>query len=374
MPKKYRLLAINPGSTSTKIALFENDREIFSSNISHDAVKLRKFREISDQFPYRKEAISAELTKNEISLQGMDAFVGRGGGLVSLEGGTYVINETLLHHARIGFTVKHPATLGSQLAHDFALTYGGKAFVVSPPDVDEFDLIARVSGLSDVPRESRIHALNQKEVALCYAKEVGKQYEDMNLVISHIGGGVSVTAHQKGRMVDSNDIFNGDGPMAINRAGALPATAVVKMCFSGQYTEREIYDRITKNGGMVDHLGTTDIREVKKRIEKGDSYAKLIYDAMIYQICKNIGAYAAVLKGDVDAILLTGGIANDPYLIDQIIDRVKFIAPVKVYAGEFEMQALANGALRVLTGQEKPKTYTGVPVWNGFENAQRSLD
>ena len=374
MPKKYRLLAINPGSTSTKIALFENDREIFSSNISHDAVKLRKFCEISDQFPYRKEAISAELTKNEISLQGMDAFVGRGGGLVSLEGGTYVINETLLHHARIGFTVKHPATLGSQLAHDFALTYGGKAFVVNPPDVDEFDLIARVSGLSDVARESRIHALNQKEVALCYAKEVGKQYEDMNLVISHIGGGVSVTAHQKGRMVDSNDIFNGDGPMAINRAGALPATAVVKMCFSGQYTEREIYVLITKNGGMVDHLGTTDIREVKERIEKGDSYAKLIYDAMIYQICKNIGAYAAVLKGDVDAILLTGGIANDPYLIDQIIDRVKFIAPVKVYAGEFEMQALANGALRVLTGQEKPKTYTGVPVWNGFENAQRSLD
>ena len=372
MPKKYRLLAINPGSTSTKIALFENDREIFSSNISHDAVKLREFREISDQFPYRKEAISADLAENDISLQGVDAFVGRGGGLVSLEGGTYVINETLLHHAKIGFTVKHPATLGSQLAHDFALTYGGKAFVVNPPDVDEFDLIARVSGLSDVPRESRIHALNQKEVALCYAKEVGKPYEEMNLVISHIGGGVSVTAHRKGRMVDSNDIFNGDGPMAVNRSGALPATAVVRMCFSGQYTEREIYDRMTKNGGMVDHLGISDIREVKERINKGDSYAKLIYDAMIYQICKNIGAYAAVLKGDVDAVLLTGGITNDPYLIQQITGRVQFIAPVKVYAGEFEMQALANGALRVLTGQEQPKTYTGVPVWKGFEKHSES--
>jgi butyrate kinase len=367
MAKKYRLLAINPGSTSTKVALFENDKELFSVNVSHEAAKLKEFREISDQFPYRKETILAELAKDNISLQGVDAFVGRGGGLVGLEGGTYTVNETLLHHSRIGLTVKHPATLGSQLAHDFATTYGGKAFVVNPPDVDEFDLIARVSGLSDVPRESRTHALNQKEVAIRYAKEVGKRYEDLNLVISHIGGGVSVTAHRKGRMVDSNDIVNGDGPMAPTRAGALPATAIIKMCYSGKYTEKEMYDRITKNGGLVDHLGTSDIREVQERIKKGDSYAKLIYDAMIYQICKNIGAYAVVLKGKVDAIILTGGIANDAYLVEQVTDRVKFIAPVKVYAGEFEMEALASGAFRVLTGQEQPKTYTGVMVWNGFE-------
>ncbi len=367
MDRKYRVFTINPGSTSTKVALFENDTEVFSVNVSHDAAKLKEFTEISDQLPYRKETILGELAKNNISLEETDAFVGRGGGLVGLEGGTYDINETLLHHARIGLTVKHPATLGSQLACDFATTYGGKAFVVNPPDVDEFDLIARVSGLSNVARESRGHPLNQKEVGMRYAAELGKRYENLNLVISHIGGGVSVTAHKKGRMIDSNDVINGDGPMAPTRAGSIPAVAIIRMCYSGKYTEREMYDRITKAGGLVDHLGTSEAREVLKRIKSGDTYAKLIYDAMIYQICKNIGAYATVLKGDVDAILLTGGITNDSYLVEQVTDMVNYIAPVKVYAGEFEMEALAAGALRVLTGQEQPKTYTGIPVWNGFE-------
>ena len=366
MDEKYRLLAINPGSTSTKIALFENDTQTFSVNVSHDAAKLKEFPEISDQFPYRKETILIELAKKNISLKGMDAFVGRGGGLVGLEGGTYTVNEILLHHARIGFTVKHPATLGSQLAHDFALTYGGKAFVVNPPDVDEFDPIARVSGLRDVPRESRGHPLNQKEVGIRYAAEIGRRYEDLNLIISHIGGGVTVTAHRRGRMADSTDVINGDGPMAPTRAGAIPAVAIIRMSYSGKYTERGMYDRITKNGGLVDHLGTADVCEIQERIKNGDAYAKLVYDAMIYQIGKNIGAYATVLKGEVDAILLTGGIAHDAYLVEKITDMVKFIAPVKVYAGEFEMEALAAGALRVLTGREQPKTYTGVPVWNGF--------
>jgi butyrate kinase len=366
MEKKFRLFAINPGSTSTKIALFENDKEVFSANVSHDAAKLKEFREISDQFPYRKETILNELAKRDISLKGVDAFVGRGGGLVALEGGTYIVNETLLHHARIGFTVKHPAILGSQLAHDFATTYGGKAFVVNPPDVDEFDLIARVCGLADVSRESRGHPLNQKEVALRYAADIGKRYENLNLIIAHMGGGVSVTAHRKGRMVDSNDVINGDGPMAPTRAGAIPAVAIIRMCYSGKYTEKEMYDRITKNGGIVDHLGTAEVRDVLERIKNGDNYAKLIYDAMIYQVSKNIGAYATVLKGDVNAILLTGGIANDAYLVEKITDMVKYIAPVKVYAGEFEMEALASGAIRVLTGQEQPKTYTGIPVWSGF--------
>jgi len=365
--KKYKLLAINPGSTSTKIALFENDAEIFSVNVSHDAARLKEFREITDQFPYRKETILSELAKKNISLKGIDAFVGRGGGLVGVEGGTYTINETLLHHARIGFTVKHPATLGSQLAYDFALTYGGKAFVVNPPDVDEFQLIARISGLHDVSRESRGHPLNQKEVGMRYAAEIGRRYEDLNLIISHIGGGVTVTAHRKGLMVDSTDVINGDGPMAATRAGAIPAVAIIKMCYSGKYTEREMYDRITKNGGLVDHLGTADVPEIQERIKNSDAYAKLVYDAMIYQIGKNIGAYATVLKGEVEAILLTGGIAHDTYLVEKIAGMVKFIAPVKVYAGEFEMEAMAAGALRVLAGQEQPKTYTGVPVWNGFD-------
>jgi butyrate kinase len=366
MNSKYRILAINPGSTSTKIALFENETEVFASNVSHDAARLKEFREIGDQLPYRKETVLSELAGRNISLRGIDAFAGRGGGLVGLEGGTYIVNETLLHHARIGFTVKHPATLGSQLAHEFAATYGGKAFVVNPPDVDEFDPIARISGLSDVYRESRGHPLNQKEVAIRYARDVGKRYEDLNLVISHIGGGVSVTAHRKGRMVDSSDVINGDGPMAPTRAGAVPATAIIKMCFSGRYTEKEMYDRITKTGGLVDHLGTSDVTEVLERIRNNDPHAKRVYDAMIYQIAKNIGAYATVLKGQVDAILLTGGIAHDAYLIERITDGVKYIAPVVVYPGEFEMEALAAGAIRVLTGREQPKTYTGIPVWNGF--------
>ncbi|MEW6666191.1 MAG: butyrate kinase [Thermodesulfobacteriota bacterium] len=367
MKRKYRIFAINPGSTSTKIALFENETELFASNVSHDAARLKEFSEISDQFPYRKETILGELARGNISLEGTDAFVGRGGGLVGVTGGTYIVNEALLYHARIGFTVKHPANLGSQLAHDFAMNYGGRAFVVNPPDVDEFDLIARISGLSDVYRESRGHPLNQKEVAMRYARDTGKRYEDLNLVISHIGGGVTVTAHKRGRMVDSSDVINGDGPMASTRAGAIPATAIIRMCFSGNYTEKQMYDRITKTGGLVDHLGTSEVTEVLERIRNNDTHAKLVYDAMIYQIAKNIGAYATVLKGDVDAILLTGGIARDAYLVEGITDRVKYIAPVKVYAGEFEMEAMAAGALRVLAGKEEAKIYTGIPVWRGFE-------
>ncbi len=365
--KNWRIFAINPGSTSTKIALFEDEKEVFSASVSHDAGKLKEFCEIADQFPYRKKTILAELAKNGISLEGTDAFVGRGGGLVGCEGGTYSINEALLHHARIGFTVKHPATLGSQLARNFTDTYGGKAFVVNPPDVDEFDVLARVTGLACIARESRGHPLNQKEVAIRYAGEIGARYEDLNLVISHIGGGVSVTAHKKGRMVDSTDNINGDGPMAPTRAGAIPAAAIVKMCYSGTYSEKQMYDRVTKTGGLVDHLATSEVTEVIKRIEEGDSYAKLIYDAMIYQIGKYIGAYAAVLKGQVDAILLTGAIARDAYLVESVQAMVEFIAPVKVYAGEFEMGALAAGALRVLRGEEEAKTYTGVPVWAGFK-------
>lgn len=364
--KQYKIFAINPGSTSTKVALFEGDKALFSVNVSHDAEKLKTFRDISDQFEYRKQTILEEIAKAGYQLEDVDAFVGRGGGLVSLPGGTYTVNDILYEHARVGFTVKHPAMLGPQFAKYFADLYGAKAFVVNPPDVDEFTDLARVTGWKGVYRESRIHALNQKEIGIRYAASRNKKYEEMNLIICHIGGGISVTAHERGKMVDSNDIAQGDGPMAPTRAGAIPVKDVVKACFSGAYTEKEMYERITKTGGLVDHLGTSDAREVGAMMKEGNRYAALIYDAMIYQIGKYAGSMAAVLKGKVDGIVFTGGISHDKYLVDKLSEMLSFIAPVTVMAGEFEMEALAAGAVRVLRGEEKAKEYTGVPVWNGF--------
>ena len=367
MKQNYRVFAINPGSTSTKIALFEGENCLFSSNVAHDASVLKTFAEIPDQFDYRMNTILEELSKNQVDLSQVDAFSARGGGLVLLEGGTYPINDILLEHARTCFTVKHPATLGAQIAHALSEQYHKPAFVVNPPDVDEFTDVARVTGLHNVFRESRIHALNQKEIALRYARNKGTSYGDLNLIICHIGGGISVTAHKRGRMVDSNDIANGDGPFAPTRSGALPANAVISMCYSGAYTEREMHDFVTKTGGLVDHLGTSDAREVTARIRQGDRYAKLVYDAMIYQIAKYVGSMAVTLEGHVDGIILTGGISHDAYLTESLTRQIGWIAPVTVMAGEFEMEALAAGAIRVLTGEEQPKEYTGVPIWNGFD-------
>lgn len=364
--KKYKVFAINPGSTSTKIAMFEGSEMVFSKNVSHDAERLKEFKEISDQFGYRKETILEELKKENQTLENVDAFSARGGGLVNIEGGVYEVSEKLLEHATVGFSVKHPAMLGAQLANDFSKKYGGIAVVVNPPDVDEFIDIARVTGLKGIYRESRIHALNQKEIGIRYGQKAGKNYEDLNLIICHIGGGVSVTAHRQGKMIDSNDIANGDGPMAPTRCGQLPVKDVINMCFSGKYTEKEMRDKVTKTGGLVDHLYTSDAREVGEMVANGNEYAKLIYDAMIYQIGKTAGSMAAVLHGKVDGIIFTGGISHDKYVVAKLKEMVSFIAPIEVMAGEFEMQALAAGAVRVLSGEEEVKNYTGEPVWSGF--------
>lgn len=372
--KNYKVFAINSGSTSTKIAMFEGEKEIFSRNISHDAEKLKEFKEISDQLPYRKEMILNVLKEEGQTLEGVDAFSARGGGLVNVEGGVYTIGEKLLEHARECYTVKHPATLGAQLADAFSKEFGGAAFVVNPPDVDEFQDVARVTGLKGVYRESRIHALNQKEIGIRFAAKQGKKYEDMNLIICHIGGGISVTAHRMGKMVDSNDIANGDGPMAPTRCGQLPVKDVVTMCYSGKYTKKEMREKITKTGGLVDHLGTSDAREVTAMIENGNKYAKLIYDSMIYEIGKTAGSMAAVLHGKIDGIVLTGGISHDKYVVEKLTEMLSFIAPVTVMAGEFEMEALAAGAIRVLSGEEEAKTYTGIPVWSGFTSIQKTDD
>lgn len=366
MGKNYKIFTINPGSTSTKIALFCGEVCQFSANVKHEGEALDRFPDIPAQFEYRLETIINELRQNDISLIDVDAFSARGGGLVQVEGGVYPINEILLEHARTCFTVKHPATLGAQIAYALARQYGRPSFVVNPPDVDEFQDVARVTGVKGVYRESKIHSLNQKEIGIRYARSMGRQYTDMNLIICHIGGGISVTAHRCGRMIDSNDIANGDGPFAPTRSGMLPANALISMCFSGDYTEKELHDLVTKNGGLVSHLGTYDAQTVVKRIEQGDRYAKLIYDAMIYQIAKYVGAMAVALEGQIDGIVLTGGISFDPYLTGELGKKLKWIAPVTVMAGEFEMEALASGAIRVLSGQEQPKEYTGIPIWNGF--------
>ncbi len=362
-----KIFVINPGSTSTKVALFEDDKKLFQANVDHAAEELKKFKEIRDQLPYRMETIRAELEKANISLEGVDAFAARCGGLVGLKGGVYAANDKLLEHARACFTVKHPNTLGPQIAVELQKQYGGQVFCVNPPDVDELDDVERVTGFHEFFRQAKGHPLNQKENCIRYAASQGKKYEEMNLICCHIGGGVSVGAHRKGQLCSCNDAVNGDGPMAPTRAGQLPATDLVHLCFSGKYTEKELYDRIVKNGGLTDHLGTSDAREILARIEGGDKYAKLVYDAFIYQLAKAVGGCAAALKGQVDAIIFTGGIAHDKYLVERLSEYVGWIAPISVQAGEFEMEALAAGAIRALKGEEEVLQYTGVPVFENFD-------
>lgn len=366
MSKLYRILAVNPGSTSTKVAVFENERQIFSQNVSHDPAVLKNYPEFQDQLPYRKETIEDALQKANIDLAGIDVYASRGGGMVPCPGGTYEIDDKLVADAAIGASgAPHNAQLGSQICYAYAQRYGGKpAFVVNPPDVDEYCTLARYSGLSDIYRSSHVHALNQKEMAIRYCEKAGITYTDVNLIVCHIGGGISIAAHQNGRMIDSNDLIGGEGPMMPTRTGSLPAIPLVKLAYSGKYTERELINRINKNGGLIDHLGSADAIEVEKRIAEGDEKAREVYDAMIYQIAKCIGASACVLKGEVEAIILTGGISHSKYVTKQLADYSSWIAPVEVMAGEYEMEALASGALRVMRGVEQAEKYTGIPVWS----------
>lgn len=363
----YRIFTLSPGSTSTKFGVFEEDKQVFKANITHDPEKLKSFKEISDQLPYRVETILTELEKAGIKIEDMDAFAAYSGGLVPTVSGIFPVNEKLLEHSRVGLTVKHPAILGAQIIHEFGSRAGKPAYVVDPPDSDEFTDVAHITGIKGLYRESRVHVLNQKEVAIRYAKELGKAYKDCCFVVAHVGGGLSVTAQKYGKIVDGNDVLNGVGPMAPNRAGGVPAVPLIKMCFSGKYTESEMVAMIGKTGGLLGHLGTDDTREVKARMAKGDKYAKLIYDAMAYQLAKDIGAYAVALEGKVDGIILTGGVSNDEYFVENIKKLCSWIAPIKVYGGDFEMEALASGAIRALKGEEELVEYTGIPVFQGFE-------
>lgn len=362
-----QIVVINPGSTSTKIALFHDAEKVFSRNLDHSAEELSHFAEIVDQLDFRKEVILKALEEEHVDIRKTDAFAGRCTGLLSMPGGVYEVNDLMYSHASIGIGSRHAGNLGPMIAKDFAEEFGGRAFCVNPSSVDEFILDARLTGLKDEFRTSRGHPLNQKEVARHYAADVGKQYEDVNVIVVHMGGGISIGAHQKGKIIDNVDSTRGEGRMAPTRTGAIPAADLVEICFSGKYTKIELLDKIMKTGGWVDHLGTSDGIEVENRIEAGDKYAEIIFNATAYQIAKDIGAMAAAMDGKVDAILLTGGLAYSKPLAEILERKVSFLAPIKSYPGEYEMEGLAQGALRVLEGKEEPRSYTGEPVFKGFD-------
>lgn len=363
----YRILTINPGSTSTKVGCFEGEKELFTVNVSHDADKLKEFSTISAQLPYRKETILSKLAEANIDLSTIDAFVGRGGGLLAVEGGTYAVEDILLDHAQRGANgVQHPAQLGSQIAHEFASQYGKPCFVVNPPDTDELTLCARMTGVKGLYRNVHLHALNLKETAIRHSNANGWKYEDKNYIVCHIGGGISISAHQKGKMIDGNDIVGGEGPMAPTRSGALPAANLIRSCFENG-DKKSMLNLTTKTGGFVSHLGTSDALEVTKMAADGNKYAQLIWDTMIYQIIRYIGAMAGVLHGEVDGILLGGGMVHNKELVARITEACSWIAPVNAYPGEFELEAMAAGAIRVLKGEEEAKHYTGKPVWTPDE-------
>jgi len=354
---KHRILAINPGSTSTKIALYEGDTEVFKDTIRHDADTIAKYDTVIDQEDFRKITILNKLKEESIDLSSLDAVVGRGGMLKPLESGTYAVNDAMIDYMRNAPRGEHASNLGCVIAKDIGDEQGIPSYIVDPVAVDEMHTLARYTGMPEIKRASLFHALNQKAVAYKAASDMKKPYRELNLILAHLGGGISVGIHKKGRVVDVNNALDGDGPMSPERTGSLPVGPLYKMAFSGKYTLEEMKRKNYGQGGLVAYLGTNDGAEVEKRIKQGDQQAKFIYDVMIYQIAKEIGAGATVLEGDVDAIVITGGLAYDKYLIDELKRKTSFIAPMRVYPGEDEMKALAEGAQRVLKGEENAKTY-----------------
>lgn len=352
-----KILAINPGSTSTKIAVYENEKRLFVKTFCHSVEDLSPFPTIISQYEFRKDLIISEL-KREGLFFSFDAVVGRGGLLKPITSGVYEVNETMLKDLRNAL-MQHACNLGGLLADDISrLIPGCKAYIADPVVVDELEDVARISGSPLLPRISVFHALNQKAIGRKYARSINKNYEKMNLVIAHLGGGISVAAHRYGRVIDVNNALDGTGPFSPERAGTLPARALVELCFSGKYTLDEINKMISGKGGIMAHLGTTDMPAVIKSIHEGNEKAELIVDAMVYNIAKEIGAICVALRGNVDAIILTGGIAYNTYCVDRLIEQIDFLAPIHIFPGEDEMEALSFNALEVLQGIVTCKTYS----------------
>lgn len=350
-------LIINPGSTSTKIGVFEDETLLFEETLRHSTEEIAQYATIVDQKDFRKEIIVNLLKEKDFDINSLNVVVGRGGMLKPIPGGTYPVTDALLADLKVGVQGQHASNLGGILAREIADSIGVPSYIVDPVVVDELMPEARYSGVPELQRVSIFHALNQKAVAKRYAKEAGKAYDSMNLIVVHMGGGVSVGAHKAGKVIDVFNALDGDGAFSPERAGGVPNGSLVKMCFSGKYTEAEVYKKLVGNGGFNAYLGTNDMRNVDKLVEEGNEEAKVIRDAFILQVAKDMGSMACVLEGKVDQLIITGGIAYDKYVVNALKEKAGWIAPVTVYPGEDELLALAQGALRVLNGEEAAMEY-----------------
>lgn len=350
-----RILVINPGSTSTKMAIYDDDRQVVYENICHAQTDLQGFHGVMNQQLFRENAVIDILKKHDIDCN-FDAVIGRGGLSRPVESGVYEVEEVMLREVRDA-KHKHACDLGCLIAYDIAQKVGCKAYVADPGCVDEMSPEAHISGLPEIPRICIWHALNQKAICRRFAHEQGKRYEDLNIIACHLGGGISIAAHEHGRAIDANNALDGEGPFSPERSGSLPVAELVRLCFSGQHTEAEIHNLIAGQGGLMAHLGTNDMLEIERRINDGDQHARQVTDAMLWHTAKAICAEGAVLRGCVDAILLMGGLAHSAYVVRKLRERTEWLAPVYVYPGQDEMLALAQNALAVLRGERQARTF-----------------
>ena len=362
----YKMLVINPGSTSTKVSYFENEKNVFTESIFHDAPELLKYPTTNDQLPMRRQVLLHFLEEHGMNPGDMDVFVGRGGCAYSQPSGVMTIDEQLVEDtARDLGGSDHPAKLGVMLAYDLCKTYGGKMYTVNPTNVDELCDYARLTGIAGLYRRAQTHVLNQKGIAAIHAKKLGKKYQDCNFIVSHIDGGITVTAHARGKMIDSTEGAGGDGPFTPTRLGSIPVMEVLTYLESGHTTD-QVKTMLSRSGGFVSHFGTSNADTVHALVEQGDAKAVTIWNTMIYQLCKSIGAMAAVLEGRVDGILLTGGLVRFGDIVRGVQQRCGWIAPITVYPGECEQEAMADSVLEVLRGEKQANRYTGQPVFRGF--------
>ena len=352
----YKILAINPGSTSTKISVAHDIEPLFVEDVKHLRSDLEHFHTIFDQYEYRKQHILQELERRNIPLD-FDAVVGRGGLAKAVESGVYRVTPEMIEDQRTA-PHQHPCYLGCKLAYEIAeMIPGCQSFIADPGVVDEMAPEAHVTGLPEVPRICIWHALNQKAVARRYARENNTSYDKLNLIIAHLGGGISFAAHQQGRAIDANNALSGDGPFSPERTGTLPMLEIVRLCYNSGLSEEQMIKKICSQGGLLAHLGTNDFREIRKRIDAGDDHAQLIISAMIWNVAKAIAAEGAVLCGKIDAVILTGGMCYSEYLVGELKKRISYLAPVVVYPGQDEMLALTENALAALEGKREVKVY-----------------